>query len=146
MALHGLLDVFCDLINPLLVLVVLYQVAVAGLRHRFKTVLPLVVTVTLGLPLVYGLLFIDQLFGIWSRAGIDYSTHTAFAMVMCSALNKVIINKYTMWLILSGYLLLILIQGYHSASDLLATGSLIVVILYGINRLEQRESLKACIL
>lgn len=140
------LSVFCDLINPLLALFALYQVVVAGLRHRFKTVLPLVLTVILGLPLAYGLLFIDHLTGLWGWAGLDYSTHTAFAMVMCSALNKVIVNKYAMWLILAGYLLLILIQEYHSVLDLLATGSLIAIILYGISKLAQRESSRACTL
>lgn len=122
MILYGLVDVFCDAINPLLALFALYQAVAAGLQNRFKTVLPLVITVTVGLPLVYGFLFLDHLTGLWGWAGLDYSTHTAFAMVMCSALNKVIINKYTMWLILAGYLLLILIQEYHSALDLLATG------------------------
>lgn len=145
MTLYGLLDILCDLVNPLLVLVAVCHVVVAGLRHRFKTVLPLAVTVTVGLSLVYGLLIIDHVSDLWSRAGLDYSTHTAFAMVMCSALNKVINSQYLMWLILAGYLVLMLIQGYHSVLDLVATSSLIAPALYGISRLEQRESCKACI-
>lgn len=144
MTLYSLLDVLCDLVNPVLVLVAVYHVVIAGLRNRLSTVLPLVVTATAGLSLIYGLLFVDHLTGLWGRAGLDYSTHTAFAMVMCAALNRVIVNKYTMWLILTVYLLLMLIQGYHSVSDLLATGSLIALALYGFSKLIQRDSSRAC--
>jgi hypothetical protein len=83
-----------------------------------------------GLLLAYGLMFIDARYQIWPTLGLDYSTHTAVALVMIIFLC-IAVRKYALvWAgSLMCYFLLMLYQEYHSIADIITTG-LVVCLFY----------------
>jgi len=137
-----LIGIACDLVNPALVLAALINVAIARQRSRLITILPLALTCALGMSVVCGLLFIERVTALQGSLGFDYSTHTAFAMVMCAGLSTSGYSKRLLSLVLVEYLLLMVLQGYHSVLDLVVTGGVFTLILLGVGVFVQRVSVK----
>lgn len=81
-----------------------------------------VIILSFGLLVAYGLMFIDSKLKFWSMLELDYSTHTAVALVVVIFL-VVAAKKYAfVWLgSLVCYFLLMLYQGYHSVEDIVTT-------------------------
>ena len=122
------LDPVADAFNPALTLLAL---AVLGLRGSWRgawrgawpgcpAALRYVAAALAGLGVVYGVAALDARFGLWSALGLDYSTHTAYAV----SLATTIACWDRRWarplaLALGGYALLILLLGYHGPADVL---------------------------
>lgn len=73
---------------------------------------------------VYGIMLFDQFTLLWPRAGLDYSTHTAFAAVCGWFLWRNVRGKVWRWIwpaSLLVYLVLMRLQGYHSILDMVTT-------------------------
>ena len=75
---------------------------------------------------VYSLMFLDNAIHIWPRFNLDYSTHTALALVFVQSIWQITpsVKKPTkLFLALSffSYLLLMKWMGYHSVLDMLTT-------------------------
>ena len=80
------LDFIADLYVPLLLLalvVLMVRSIIATDWQRFRIEISLLFY---GFIIVYGLMFSDQLFSIWPRLGLDYSTHTAIALMLVTLL------------------------------------------------------------
>ncbi len=80
----------------------------------------------LALLVVYGLRFVDDTFSLWPRFGLDYSTHTAFAVAIVTVLASTS-RRWLFWLtaVLIGYAFLLIYFGYHSVSDIVSTAVII---------------------
>jgi hypothetical protein len=77
----------------------------------------------LGVASVYVIRSIGAALLLWSRLGIHYSTHTAFAVTL--GVSIAISRprwRWAMGSVVIAYLALILINGYHSAGDVLVSG------------------------
>jgi hypothetical protein len=70
----------------------------------------------------YGLMWLDSVTGLWSRIGLEYSTHTAVAVALASAIfassRGIGIAAYVL---LGLYISLMLYQRYHTVPDIAST-------------------------
>ncbi|HHS99970.1 MAG TPA: hypothetical protein ENK73_03850 [Thiomicrospira sp.] len=94
-----------------------------GLINLFHLVLSIV--------FIYLMMFIDQTFELWPSFGLDYSTHTALALVFVIfiGLNNVkccIASCLSMFM----YAGLMIYQEYHSVLDILTTALVVVPVVY----------------
>jgi hypothetical protein len=116
-----LLDAIADSINPGLALLALlfpwiHREAFAAWRSRGAFWLG----TALGLVVVYGIQFADNRLRLWPYFGLDYSTHTAFAVAMVTSIGTV--SRRWLWpltAILAAYAGLMMYLGYHSLVDIL---------------------------
>jgi len=131
--------IIADLYIPLLIftwLFYLYKYA-AIRRAEIKVLL-------LSLLLVYALMFADNYFNIWPIWGLDYSTHSAVALIFVVNLtgrNKILL--YLAPLSLCVYLCLMRLLNYHSFADTLVTVSVLLpVLIYskGLIKMRLRSS------
>lgn len=84
-----------------------------------------------GLFVTYGLMHLDKHFGIWNTVSLDYSTHTAFALVATGFLALTVRKLALVWGgLFAGYVALMLYQGYHTVYDVMTT-ALAVLLLAG---------------
>jgi hypothetical protein len=93
------------------------------------------VPVLAGLGLVYAVLGLDRAFGLWAGAGLDYSTHTAFAVVLAVSLFAV--DRRTAWgsaALLVAYAWLMLRLGYHTLPDILTTAAVLAPLTWICHR------------
>ena len=132
-----LLDSIADAVNPLLALT---AVTFAFARKRkAREVLPprrFLAGVLLGLTVVYLLQNLDSRLHFCSRLGLDYSTHSAFAVSVVTSL--VLANAR--WLfalvpVLLGYGWLMAHLGYHTVADMLAAAAVLVPATWALHRL-----------
>jgi hypothetical protein len=120
-----LLAIIADLYTPLLIFIwlfYLYQKA-ATRGAEIKVLL-------LSLLLVYGVMFLDNYFNIWLTWGLDYSTHSAVALIFVINLtrrNKIL--RLVAPLSLLVYCCLMRKLNYHSFADTLIT---LLVLLPGL--------------
>ena len=101
-----------------------------------------------GLLIAYGLMLLDDAFGLWAAAGMDYSTHSALSLVLVTYLCIHAPRLMLLWdLSLLLYFLLLIYQQYHSASDLVTTTLAVMVTLYAsfsvLNRANKSEEPEA---
>ncbi|MEY4588714.1 MAG: hypothetical protein RL497_790 [Pseudomonadota bacterium] len=114
------LALLCDTITPILF------VACLGLpwyhKHSYSIrvfVHVLLIELSLGFCVTYGLMALDNFYGLWPRFGLDYSTHSAFALTLALPLLK---HHHWAWgglLLLYGLCMNSL--GYHSWADILTS-------------------------
>lgn len=134
-------DVIADTYIPILALLCVFQLIYSLLKrsHNFREDTQLHIKHTIiqfgvilcGIIWVYALMFIDGYFQIWpsitlDNHTLDYSTHTALALVFCSFIffRTVSSQRYLAWLVLTSmvlYLWLMKYQNYHTAADMLTT-------------------------
>lgn len=84
--------------------------------------------------IVYLVMFVDKVFLLWPKMdGLDYSTHTALALVLIVFLVDAH-RSYKIPLIGSfiSYVILMLYQQYHSLADIAVTALVIAVLCVGI--------------
>lgn len=114
------LDLAADAVDPLLALLALSAPWLdrrAG--ERWASRWSFWLRTALGVGTVYALQALDGALGLWARWGLDYSTHTAFAVSLATSLAF----RSRRWLVglvplLVAYALLMLRLGYHSLPDI----------------------------
>jgi len=75
-----------------------------------------------GLISAYAIMFTDQYFSLWPYFELDYSTHSAAALVLVVSLSVMKVSLRGTWLLsLLCYFLLMLYQQYHSVADIIST-------------------------
>jgi hypothetical protein len=122
------LDTIADAYAPLLLIVSLAFIVVALFRARWRAAGLLLLTVSAVLAIAYGIRFFDSRFNIWSTFGLDYSTHTAVALVLVASLTANMPRLAVLWVgSLIVYALLMLYQGYHTVPDIAATAAVVIV-------------------
>ncbi len=117
-----MLDYISDAYNPLLFFIALLLTVRLFMSHKMRQSGKLFVLLSLGLLSVYTLMWADERYQLWPSLGLDYSTHTAFAFCMVWVLNRAIIKKHMLlvllWVSLFSYFVLMIFQGYHSIADI----------------------------
>ncbi|WP_305842902.1 hypothetical protein [Photobacterium leiognathi] len=79
---------------------------------------------------IYGVMFLDNALHIWPAFGLDYSTHTAIALVFVAyfivyqsrLMHLMVISMFS-------YALIMVHQHYHTVADILTTAVFILPVL-----------------
>lgn len=118
---------------------------------NIKSLVVRILTITVCIAWVYGLMFLDNHLKIWPSLSInnqvlDYSTHTALALVFstylfCANIKRKPVRAYLSLVSLVLYLLLMKYQNYHTFADMLTTT---VVVLPPMYLLLTRMSKRHC--
>lgn len=124
------LDAVADAYTPLLALACL-AILVRTLRVlQWKALGLRMTSLAAGVCIAYGLMFLDNRFQVWPAAGLDYSTHTAVALVLVMFLSAHWpAVRWLSPLSLLAYALLMVYQRYHTVADIASTAA-IVGLLY----------------
>lgn len=118
---YAQLDAIADLYNPLLLLCSLAFIARSLYKYGIRRAAAQLLVAFISLLIVYGMMGLDNQLRLWPRWGLDYSTHTAFALAL--VLFLWVCGKYR-WLwpcTFVAYLVLMVYQGYHSPADIVTT-------------------------
>ncbi|MCL1122918.1 hypothetical protein [Shewanella surugensis] len=99
------------------------KVSIYGWHSQAYEVLGVLISVML----IYGIMFIDNVFNIWPRLGLDYSTHTALSLVFVThfslqSKNQRLIASLSMIL----YIILMIYQKYHTLLDIFTTSIIVL--------------------
>lgn len=114
--------------NPSLGIVCLALIAIALVRHQWTLAGARAIHLSAGLIIAYGLMFIDNSLAIWERLGLDYSTHTAVAVILTAYLAIHMRQIALLWLIsLVGYFGFMMYKGYHTLPDIVTTTVVVIV-------------------
>jgi hypothetical protein len=124
------LDFIADLYIPVLVIISLYFlvniVRVEGISKALINMALLGGAVAY----IYGLMFIDRYFLIWQSLNLDYSTHTALALVFVVFLALKCIRLMMFGLVsMLIYAGLMVYQDYHSVLDIVTTGVVVTPVV-----------------
>ncbi|MCX7098960.1 MAG: hypothetical protein NTV43_13740 [Methylococcales bacterium] len=123
------LDLIADTYLPLLAVMALAVVCWTGFKRGWRPAARRFIALTAGLLIAYGLMFLDQGLHLWPKLNLDYSTHTAVALVLASFLAVCARTWAVYWLgSLLVYLLLMVYQHYHSLADILTTAAVVAPI------------------
>jgi hypothetical protein len=131
-----LLDAIADSINPSLLVLALIAPWIQRRRPPWAfwgcTFLSLVV--------VYVIQFLDHQLMLWPRAGLDYSTHTAFAVAVIVSLGAFDRRWFFILLpVLIAYATLMMYLEYHSLADILTAALVIGPPTWLIHRIGRRR-------
>lgn len=110
----------CQFFTPILVLAALIMPwfkTVSG--SKLLTGQILLSNLVIGLLVTYGLMMLDNNFKIWPAAGLDYSTHTAFALSFTLILY--FLHHWGWFIVLGVYGAFMNYLGYHSWLDMIST-------------------------
>ena len=83
---------------------------------------------TLGLAGIYAVAGIDVVFSLWGRSGLDYSTHTAFAVSL--ALSIGLARPRWAWalaIVILAHSTLLVLLDFHSPADIVTSGLVAVL-------------------
>ncbi|EPG0529046.1 hypothetical protein [Vibrio harveyi] len=124
------LDAIADSYVPLLGIMTLFWFVIKGKRSGLRSALGDASTTILGAVYIYTLMFVDKYFDAFAAIGLDYSTHTALALVFVVTLSFIGQKVRSITIIsMVSYCLLMLYQGYHSVADILLTGLMTLPVL-----------------
>jgi hypothetical protein len=129
------LDPLADAFDPALTV---FALAVPGLRGAWpgwRAAARYGVAAAAGLAAIYGVAALDARFGLWSALGLDYSTHTAYAVSLATTI-AVWDRRWTkaVALAVGAYALLILLIGYHDLADVLSAALVAALATWPIAR------------
>lgn len=146
MTTYEIIDALCDSINPILFFTSIGFLIKQLMKKKYKKAGLCFGFLLASLALVYGVLFIDAKFGLWSSFGSDYSTHTAFALAVCMTLSLCTNATKILIGVLVVYIALMLYQQYHSLLDIITTvvaiGAPLFVARIFVSRLIDRDTTK----
>jgi|TARA_B110000116_G_scaffold270217_1_gene287760 hypothetical protein len=120
------LDLIADLYTPLLLLTLIILMARSIIATDWQRSRIEFFLLFYGFIIVYGLMLADQLFSIWSSVGLDYSTHTAAALIIVTLLGffQPSVRKIS-WCSLLVYVALMRYKNYHTVSDMVTTAIIV---------------------
>lgn len=123
------LDSIADSVNPICG-VVAFLVPWVKRRRRARAALTLNALTIVAVGLAYLLQALDGATNLWSRLGLDYSTHTAVFIAIASSIwQHGIPWRWSIAGIGLAYAILMRVQDYHSVLDIVSTGAVIVPLL-----------------
>ena len=124
-------DAIADSYIPLLLFIVLGHLLVLRRQaHRGEAAARLVYLL-IAIGFIYSLMAFDLIWPVWPRFGLDYSTHTAAALVLVfylGSISRVWMLSVTASFLL--YVLLMLYQDYHSLADVITTAVPVALVLW----------------
>lgn len=118
-AMLNILAIIADAYNPLLLLMCL-AVCVYQWRNGFRLYGLRLLAIAVA---SYAVMFIDQGFSLWSRLGLDFSTHTATSLGMVLFLAAGRSKKWIAILLSSliAYCWIMYVEAYHTWPDMVST-------------------------
>ncbi|WP_334428536.1 hypothetical protein [Vibrio alginolyticus] len=134
------LDVIADSYVPLLGILSLLWFVRKGGSSGVRSAFIDVVTTFFGVLYIYTLMFADKYLSAFASIGLDYSTHTALALVFVVTLSftgKAV--RFITILSMLSYCLLMLYQGYHTVADIILTGLLVLPVLVWLKYLPHNK-------
>ena len=111
-----------DLYTPMIVIICVISMVQLGREQGMRSGLFALSGVLLSTAFIYVVMFLDNSVGIWPAFNLDYSTHTAIALVFIGYFI-VYTPKLRGVMVLSivGYAALMMHQKYHTLSDIITT-------------------------
>ena len=117
------LDKIADAYVPTLIIITIIWYTKRAFLENTKSAIYYDMSATfLGVIFIYLAMYIDSRLKIYSSIGLDYSTHTALALVFITALSFIGVRFF--WVAISSmilYIALMLYQEYHTSLDILLT-------------------------
>lgn len=119
--------VIADLYTPL---IIMYSVILLRKTYLSTQFWCAITTIIQSVVFVYTLMFVDEKLSIWPYFGLDYSTHTAIALVFVihHYYSQAKYKSYSVLLFIL-YLILMKLMGYHSFLDMWTTSGIIIPII-----------------
>ncbi len=137
------LKLLADLFDPLLALLAL--VMPVWKMRDFRAQVPYYVALGMSLACVYAIKAVDDHFRIWPSFGLDYSTHTAFAVCMGASLGWVRPGwGLAIVAAILGYAALIVYLGFHSVADIATTAPIVAALTLSAHYIMVR-SVRSCL-
>ncbi|WP_298772686.1 hypothetical protein [uncultured Shewanella sp.] len=124
-------DFIADTYIPLLGVYFVISVVKISRNRGWINVKQSIVGIIVSIGFIYGLMWLDDTMNIWPRFGLDYSTHTALALVFMVYFSRQSTTKFilaTSSMLL--YCLLMVYQQYHSIMDILTTSIMTLPFIY----------------
>ncbi len=122
------LAIVADVYTPLLALASLVVLARTFIQAPWREAGLQLLGLSAALVIVYGLMFLDAHFGLWPAWSLDYSTHTAVALVLVLFLVARRPRLTGLWVgSLIAYALLMVYQRYHTLADIASTAAVVVL-------------------
>ena len=133
-------DAIADGVNPILTLVAIVVVVLEWRRRGPVGASIFAAATALGLGCIYAIAAIDRRWEVWQHFGGDYSLHSAYAASVGTSLTL----WRRRWLVpllacLLGYLLLIVLMGYHRTIDVVSAGLLGALVTFPWHLAARRE-------
>lgn len=126
---YATLDAIADAYTPLLALACLVLLLRPLHALQWQALGLRMTSLAAGASIAYGLMFMDNRLAIWPALGLDYSTHTAVALVLAMFLSRHWPKaRWPGWLSLCAYGLLMLYQRYHTVADIVSTAAAVGVL------------------
>ncbi|WP_061011829.1 hypothetical protein [Photobacterium leiognathi] len=119
-----------DVYTPMIALACLISILRVMLKSSMQQGLIRLGLVILSTIFIYTMMFIDNILHIWPAFGLDYSTHTAIALVFVAYF--IVYKSRLMHLIvisMFSYALIMVHQHYHTVADILTTTVFILPVL-----------------
>lgn len=134
------LDAVADAYIPALLIIALGAALWPVRRRRWRDVSRRCGHLLSLLAIAYGLMALDSQLQIWPALQLDYSTHTAVALVLCVFLHAYVLRlRLAWWLSLFCYALLMWYQRYHGVADIVTTATVVGALAF-----IGRTTLRAC--
>lgn len=129
------LDFIADSYTPLLLLSLITIIlttftATSTTAHRWRRLGGDVLLLCYGVVVTYGLMFADKAWALWPTIDLDYSTHTAAALILVLLVHRgAAVIRWPSSLLFLSYAGLMVYQKYHTMNDILST-AIVVVLLF----------------
>lgn len=119
-----------DLYTPMIVIICVISMVQLGREQGMRSGLFALSGVLLSTAFIYAVMFFDNALGIWPAFNLDYSTHTAIALVFIGYF-LVYTPKLRGGMVLSmvGYAALMMYQKYHTLSDIITTTACVMPVI-----------------
>ncbi|MEC6830382.1 hypothetical protein VXS06_01225 [Photobacterium toruni] len=119
-----------DIYTPIIVFMCVICLVLLERRQGMRSGLLAFSGVLLSTIFIYAVMFLDNTLGIWPAFNLDYSTHTAIALVFIGYFI-VYTPKIRLLMILSivGYALLMIHQKYHTLTDIISTTIIVMPVI-----------------
>ena len=127
------LDTIADAYTPILAILSVAVIAGCAFHQRWKLTCLNFSLLLAGAVISYGLMYLDRALHLWPSIGLDYSTHTAVALVLVVSLTLILPRYTLLWPVsFLCYLLLMLYQKYHSLNDIISTAFAVGIVLFPV--------------
>ena len=127
---YSFIDGVLDTYNPLLFVISLIIGARKIIKRQTHKVVRLVAMMAVSFGYVYGMYFLDKHMQIWTSFGLDYSTHTAFAIAVSMTICSVKQWVEVLMILFCFYVVGMLFMDFHTVEDIVATSVVIAIPLF----------------
>ncbi len=146
MTTYQVVDFICDLVNPVLFVACVLIIGKLSTKDKSNSI-KLGLYLLWNLAITYGIMFLDNAFTFFKGYGLDYSTHTAFALSAGIVLLFLSRRLRLVVGVIVVYAIAMLYQEYHTIEDLIVT-VVVVIPLFAIGfklLRPSRENAQTCI-